>query len=234
MKKTLLLLLLFAPLCRAQESKCSAGTPPITVGGVTVSACYGNAGTSATMSNETLSGSVASGYPFLVSTYFCEPGACLSCTSTKTGTSYVLVCTSTTCTGGPLCTIIYSATIQNNVNYMNAWQYCPALASASAIYGVCSSTSATYTAASNCGFISGYITVFSAGGCTATGAGCFDVGNNASGTAATSMSVTLPSLNYSNELVCALGGTINDEILTASSGTTMFPGDSGAARQGTP
>lgn len=219
-------------VCRAQENTCTV-TTPYSMGGVTVSTCWGNAGTSATMSNETVANTVAAGYPFLLFGYFCEPGAGSSCTSSATGTSYILGCTSTSCSGGPFCTNVYSANLQNNANYMNVALYCPALGSSSAIYLVCSSTSATYTSASNCGFISGFLTLFSAGACTTSGAGCFDVGGNSSPTGATSMSTTLPSLHYTNEIVCALGGTINDEILSATnSGNVMFPGNSGGSAPG--
>ncbi len=237
--------LAYFPLCaHASDYGCGVTTPYNLGAGVTVVQCWGDAGTSESMSSEgaaVTGGGLTAGDAVLIFGYQCYPSTspCVAPSST----TYLFVSYSNEMSGGalPCATLLYQASIQGGSDYPNYVWYCPSLPSSVGGVGiggginlVCSSTYPTFTPASTCGFISVFVTEFT-GGCTASGTGCLDQTANASNpTSSTSLTVATPSATqHTNELVCALGGTINDEILNATNnGAVMTPGASGSYSPG--
>jgi hypothetical protein len=258
------LLLFCSPLAHAiTDYGCgTSGTAqPISMGsGVTIIQCWGNAGNSNTLSylaTGSDGGGLTAGDSLLIFGYQCYPNSG-GCASPATSLTYLFVCANSTCSaaGDPIFkTPLYQAGLQGIgpggggsqtcglTNQAGATLYCnyawyiPSISStlaAGSVNLVCSSSSSSYVAASNCGYISVFLTEFT-GGCTTSSSACYDQGANNSNNSmsATSLTVTSGITRYTNELVCALGGTANDEILSASNGgTIMWAGASGTYSPG--
>ena len=230
----------------ASDSGCGVATPYSMGAGVTVVHCWGSADGSVGVSSIGTGkdgGGLTAGDAALIFGYQCFGGAANPCTAAAP-TDYLLPCYSFNCADGPLtgiCTLIYQGAIPVNPNYPYYAWYCPSLppthngvALSNGISLVCSSTSPTFTPSSQCDYPSEFLTEFT-GQCSLAGTGCFDAsGNAAGGTTGGACGAnycltvaTTAATKYTNELVCALGGTANHEVLSSTNnGLIMSPGNS--------
>lgn len=226
---------------------CGVTTPYSIGSGVTIIQCWGAASGNQNLSSfvtGVYGGGMTAGDSLLIIGYQCYPygsGGSNPCQWTPASTTYLFPCyssTQSTCATTNLisdgsCTQLYSAFLQTGYNgnsYPNYVWYCKSLPSGSGGVGIlgginlmCSSTSASFTPASTCDYISIFLIEFT-GGCTTDNTACFDQGGNYPGVSqTTSMTVsTSGSTHYTNELVCALGGTVNDETLAATNGGAVM------------
>jgi len=238
---------------------CGVATPYVMGAGVTIVQCWGSASTTGAPGQSSYStgvdgGGLTPGDSLLIFGYQCYPSS--SNCGTPSSTTYLFPCysgTASNCATNLIsdgsCTQLYWAFLQSpsTGNYPNYAWYCKSLPSNSGGTGVagginlqCSSTSSSFTAASDCQYISVFLTEFT-GGCTTSNTECFDQSGNSNVSSAMSLTVSTGNKNssntsstlYTNELVCALGGTVHDEILSATNGgLIMTPGASGSYSPG--
>jgi hypothetical protein len=232
----------FPQSARAQQfGNCNVSTPFSLGAGVTVKQCFTEVSTTGTPGQAQVqlsSGSVtiplSAGDSGILFGYQCFASGS-NCGNSATVT-YLFPCANSTCSTGAISgsSFWYQAELQNPSNstcgtnnvYCNYVWYIPSPPSLTNIFLVCSSTAPpTFTSATNCQFITGlYVEI--AGGCTLSGTGCLDQTANNSLASTTTTTVTTPSpIRYSNELCVALGGTVNDETLTATNGGTNLAGN---------